>query len=210
MPELPTPAAARLPRARWLEPRAFAGLLLVLAAVVLGTRVVAAADDRTSVWSARHDLAVGAVVAADDLVPVRVRLDTTAPHYLSGATPIAGLVVTRPLTAGELLPAAAVAKHPAGEVRALTVDVSGGAGGLTRHAVVDVYVVPHGSRSDTKTPAADLEPVLRRVPVLRVGGDGRFGTGSTTSVTLQVPAEGVGAALAALADGDVHLVEVPA
>jgi hypothetical protein len=188
-----------------------AGLLLVLAAVALGTRVVAAADDRTSVWSVRHDLAVGAIVGADDLVPVRVRLETAAPHYLSGSTAVTGLVVTRPLAAGELLPATAVAKSRPAQVRALTVEVSGGtAAGLTRHAVVDVYVVPHASGGGATPQTGHLEAVLRRVPVLRVGGDGRFGTGATTSVTLQVPADGVGAALAALAAGDVHLVEVPA
>jgi len=48
------------------------------------------------------------------------------------------------------------------------------------------------------------------VPVLRIGADGAFGSGSTTSVTLQVPAPEVGGVLSALAGGEAQLVEVPA
>ena len=54
-----SPPAARLGRPRWRDARLLGGLLLVLLSVVLGARVLAAADDTVAVWSVTTDLAAG-------------------------------------------------------------------------------------------------------------------------------------------------------
>src|SRR5690242_19393518 len=70
-----TPAAARAVRPAWRDTRLWIGVALVAASIVLGARVMASADDMTSVWAARADLQPGATIDSSDLVAVRVRLD---------------------------------------------------------------------------------------------------------------------------------------
>src|SRR4051812_3672766 len=84
--EVPGPVPRRVRPPRWLDLRLVLGVLLVLGSVLLGARVVAAADATVPVWSAAGDLAAGTVLTADDLVPVDVRLDDVARSYLSTAT----------------------------------------------------------------------------------------------------------------------------
>ena len=62
------------------------GVLLVLVSVLLGARVVGAADSTVPVWAASGDLAAGTVLAAGDLVAVDVRLDDAAGRYLATST----------------------------------------------------------------------------------------------------------------------------
>ncbi len=62
----PTPRRVRPPR--WLD------LRLVLGSVLLGARVVTAADATGPVWAATGDLAAGTELTADDLVAVRTVL----------------------------------------------------------------------------------------------------------------------------------------
>lgn len=210
MTDLPVPAAARLPRPRWADPRFALGLVLVLASVVAGSRVVAAADDTVAVWAAGHDLAVGAPVAADDLVVAHVHLDGREASYLGARAQTTGLVTTRPLLRGELVAATAVGRTPPRTVRAVSVETEPAAlGGIDDDSVVDVYVVV--KQEESAAAPARLVPVLRSVPVLAVGDEGgRFSSGDAASVTLEVPEGAVGAFLAAVSQGTVHLVEVPA
>jgi hypothetical protein len=107
-----TPAAVRLRRTGWRDPRLWIGVLLVTASVVVGARLLAAADDTTAVWVAADDLGAGALVDAADLEVRRVRFADSADlaHYLPADQPApAGTVLTRGVGAGELLPAAALA-----------------------------------------------------------------------------------------------------
>ena len=53
----PTPRRVRPPR--WLDLRLVLGVLLVLGSVLLGARVVGAADATVPVWAAAGDLAAG-------------------------------------------------------------------------------------------------------------------------------------------------------
>lgn len=221
MPDLPAPAAARLPRPRWLDPRFAAGLLLVLVSVVAGSRVLAAADDTVAVWAAARGLAVGAPLDRTALVVAHVRLDGREPGYLAATADPAGLVATRPLAAGELVAAAGVGRGQPRTVRAVSVEAEpASVTGLRQHSVVDVYVVPDDTSSGAGTAATmgaeaagapGLAPVLRSVPVRRVGDSGgRFSSSGAVSVTLEVPEANVGSFLAAVSSGSVELVEVPA
>src|SRR5690606_25236861 len=85
------------------------GLLLVGASVAGVVAVVSAADTSTGVYTAREPLTQGQVVSADDLVVSNVRVGGAGSLYLlEGEIPPDGLVVTRPVAEGELVPASAV------------------------------------------------------------------------------------------------------
>ena len=90
------PARRHLPGGRDL--RLALGVVLVLASVVLGARLISAADDRTEVWALAGPLSAGTTLTAEDVVPVAVALEDLGPYVGSG-TDVEGRVLTR----GELL-----------------------------------------------------------------------------------------------------------
>jgi Flp pilus assembly protein CpaB len=195
------------------------GVLLVLTAVVVGARVVAAADDTERVWVATRELAAGTTLTADDVTTRAVRLDSTARAYLGaqGAAPD-GYLLTRPVGAGELIPAAAVAAPDRGAARRqVTVPVERFhyPGDLARGARVDVYVTPAASAGAAAAGAPGWpEPrlVLEAAVVADVEREsGRLGpTGSGVGVVLSVAPAEVADLVAAIQAGTVDLVRVPA
>ena len=62
VPPGPSPRRVRAPR--WLDLRLVLGVLLVLGSVLLGARVVGAADATVPVWAVAGDLAAGSEGAA--------------------------------------------------------------------------------------------------------------------------------------------------
>src|SRR3954471_7193921 len=100
----PGPVPRRVRPPRWLDLRLVLGVLLVLGSVLLGARVVFAADATVPVWAAAGDLAAGTVLTADDLVAVDVRLDDAADAYLATTATPGGRTLSRAVSAGELLP----------------------------------------------------------------------------------------------------------
>ena len=211
-PAPPSPPATRLATPRWRDVRLLMGLLLVLAAVVLGSRLLGSQGATVPVWSAARDLAAGAPLAPGDVERVDVRLGTAAAEYVSASDPLpAGLTVTRSVAEGELLPAGAVeAGTPPVETRlvTVTVDRSRLPGSLESGDRVDVYV-----SVDKETP--DLAPgttlVVEGVAVAEVVADGgRLGpAGSTVGVVLEVTPEQVRRLVAAAQAGTIALVRVP-
>ncbi|MGY4859718.1 hypothetical protein [Cryobacterium sp. AP23] len=136
------PKASASTRTRfWVDPRFALGLVLVVASIV-GVSVVVAGNDRTvAVYAARVPLAVGDDLDPADLVETRVSLGVAGTLYLSAARlPAEGLVVTRTITAGELIPAAAVGTHAGEAVTSIVLDLSGRlSAGLAAGSIVDVW-----------------------------------------------------------------------
>jgi hypothetical protein len=111
-----SPEPRRLAAPSWLDLRLVLGVLLVLAAVVLGAKVVSGARETYPTVAARRDLEAGTVLTAADLRLARVQLPGHGRGvYLARLKDVVGKQLTRPVSAGELLPSAAV-----GRVRALT------------------------------------------------------------------------------------------
>ena len=105
------PPALRGHRPAWRDPRLWIGIALVATSVVVGARVLAAADDTVQVWATASDLGAGQRVSADGLVAERVRF--ADPDALEGYFTVddelpADLELTRSVAAGELLPRRAV------------------------------------------------------------------------------------------------------
>ncbi|SDO16250.1 Chaperone for flagella basal body P-ring formation [Klenkia soli] len=181
-PEGPVPRRVRPPR--WLDLRLVLGVLLVLGSVLVGARVVTAADATVPVWAAAGDLAAGTVLRADDLVAVSVRLDDAAGGYLSTSTDPAGQVLGRTVLAGELVPRSAL--DPAsGQVQlALPVQAGYAPPGLVRGQVVDVYAVADPAAGATDV-SGDVSLVVGGATVQAVSDRGE-GVLSTSSTTIQV------------------------
>jgi hypothetical protein len=209
--ELPTPRAARLARPRWLDLRLIVGVLMVLISVVLGARLVATVDDTYEVWSVRDDLGTRTTLSAADLVSVPVNLGDGARGYLSASSSPVGRVLTRPLSRGELIPAAALKDAGTADLRRVVIEVDRvSTSGLRRGRVVDVYAVPT-MEPGTKAPAPP-RLVVGAVTVAAVSGEagGLSASGRTAGITLVLDSATVPALLAAQEQGRVVLVEVPA
>ena len=210
LPTLPMARAARLPKARWLDTRLLLGLLLVLVSVVLGARVIAAADHRTQVWAVSRDLGAATPLSADVLHVTTVNLDSTASRYLAASQNPVGLVLTRPLGRGELLPVSAVGRADNADRRRIVIEVDRtGVAGLAKGRVVDVYAV-----RDTTSGASPPPPVLvlRAVTVaedIRSAAGAFGGSGAQAGVALLVDTGQVPDLIDAVAHGTVYLVQVP-
>jgi hypothetical protein len=195
----PVPRRVRPPR--WLDLRLVLGVLLVLASVLLGARVVTAADATVPVWSAAGDLAAGTVLGADDLVAVQVRLDDVAGAYLATSTQPAGRVLGRAVRAGELLPRSVLEERTGLVQLALPVQAGYVPPGLARGQVVDVYAVADPAVGATGQTGGDVDLVVSAAPVQAVTGrgDGVLSSATTTvQVVVAVAAEDAAAVLGAV------------
>jgi hypothetical protein len=179
----PTPRRVRPPR--WLDLRLVLGVLLVLASVLLGARVVSEADATVPVWAVTQDLAAGTELSAEDLRAVDVRLDEAAGAYLSTETRPEGTTLARAVRDGELLPRSAL--EEAGELVQLALPVQAGyvPPGLERGQLVDVYGVADPAAGATAVADGSVTLVVRRAPVQALAG-GAEGVLSTPTSTVQV------------------------
>jgi SAF domain-containing protein len=196
LPDVTGPVPRRVRPPRWLDLRLVLGVLLVLGSVLLGARVMGAADATVPVWAAAGDLAAGTVLSADDLVVVDVRLDDAAGAYLSAATRPAGRPLSRAVGRGELLPRTAL-EAPAAMVQvALPVQAGYVPPGLQRGRLIDVYALDTaatgGSASAASAaagtaaaPGSGVTPVVTGAPVEAVSGRSQ-GVLSTPTTIVQV------------------------
>jgi hypothetical protein len=103
-----SPVSRRVRKPRWVDLRLVAGVVLVLGSLLIGARVIAAADHTERVWAAAHDLAPGIVLQPSDLQRVAVRLPGATDGYLPVSSAVAGQILNRQIDAGELLPRSAI------------------------------------------------------------------------------------------------------
>jgi hypothetical protein len=182
---LPGPTPRRIRPPRWLDLRLVLGVLLVLGSVLLGARVVGAADATVPVWAAAGDLAAGTELTAGDLRAVDVRLGDAAGSYLSTATQPDGRTLARAVRAGELLPGSAL-EEPAHFVQlALPVQSGYVPPGLERGQLVDVYAVADPAAGATGLADGSVTPVVRHAPVQAISGRSE-GVLSTPTTAIQV------------------------
>ena len=147
----------------------------------------------TSVWAASSDLVAGQTLTADDLEATRVRFDEAADHdrYLGVDDELpAALTLTRPLSAGELVPAAALGEQAADDTVSLSIAVAAEhvPTDLVRGSRVDVWVVGDRTVAQRRGGAA-AELVLGDVAVLDapVVSDA-FASATSRQLVLAVPA----------------------
>jgi hypothetical protein len=183
------------------------GVALILVSIVGVWLVVQAADRSTPVYLARTTLSVGDVVQDGDLTLAHVRLGDADTRYVTdGGIPQEGLVVTRTVLKGELIPQSAVATDAAVSVSPLvlgstsTLPESVEAGSL-----IDVW---SAQVQDDGTFAPPVVLVAGASVVRVVEQQGLVAAGGQ-DVEVLVPKGKVASVLAALAAGDAISV-VPA
>lgn len=179
----PTGEAPRLRKPSWKDPRLLIGLLLVLASTAGVVALLDSQNTTTEVYSARQDVAVGSPLTPDDVVAVPVRLGDAAGSYLSAGEQIPdGAVVTRLVTAGELIPTASLGRADALDRKpvGLTVEdpLPSGTGTGDR---VDVWVSLRTDTNSYEEPRLLLEAA--EVAELTVG---ESALGASTSTLVQV------------------------
>lgn len=211
MTELPSPQARRLRPPSWRDPRLLVGVLLVLGSVVLGSRVVAAADDTVAVWAAVGPLVAGDPVTPERLTAVDVRLGEASSAYLPAADPPPdGAVLLRPVGDGELLPRAALGSAEEIQRRAVGIPVAGALpDGVVKGALVDVWVSPPDPERAGEFGEPELLAAAAEVAGVATGGSGFAASGSTTVQVLLAEAELRAALRSLAADAEIALVLVP-
>lgn len=209
-PKAAVPPATRSRRPGWRNPRLLLGMLLVAGSVVLGARLLAAADDTVDVWAVARDLPAGATVDVADLKRRQIRFpdEETADGYLSSrdAVPV-GATLNRAVSAGELLPRSAFAQGAGPALVEVPVSVVSDdlPATVRQGSVVDVWVTPKVSAvGQTRAKAV---PVLTDVVVVAVPRTSdSLAPQTTRQVIVGVPAaraDDLGTALGGMSEGRV-------
>ena len=150
------------------------GLLIIS---LLAAILVAKEANRTVlVWATRSDLAPGVLITSDDVMPISALLPESAKNYLSASAQIIGGVVLRQISAGDLIPAAAISSSSASlneKLIPLTVDLTDMPLGLGRGDVIDIYAI---AKRDSKITTPEL--LAANVSVSQVLERNNSGVGS--------------------------------
>ena len=191
-----------------LDPRLLIGLVLVAGSVAGVVGVVSAADETVEVLAARDALAPGDRVRSADLETKNVRLDAVAGLYLApDDVPSTGLVVTRSVAEGELVPASAVGSVDGLRLTSVVLDVGGSlAASIGPATLVDVWAAQEGDAGEFGPPIAIVSgaTVVRLVEAESIVAGDR-----TTAIEVLVPKSKVARVLAAVANSDALSI-VPA
>ena len=209
---LPAPAALRLRRPTWRDPRLAFGLLLVAGSVALGTWAVADAGRTVAVYAAASTLTPGDAIGPQDLVAVDVRLDDLDLYYPVSADPPHGLVALRTVGERELLARSAAGSVTQLDYRSVAIPVTEALSSkVAEGSQVDLWLVaPQPSGLATvAAPAPELLADGLVVAELGEGGSGLLSGGAPT-VHVLVPSTDLPRVLAALGGGGaVAIVPVP-
>jgi hypothetical protein len=184
------------------------GVLLVVTSVLVGARVLSAADRTVEIWQANAELPTGSPLERDDVSIVRVHFDDddAAARYLAADAPFPeSVVLTRDVASGEMIPTEAVS--PASTTRVLeyplVVPAPGFPGNLEPGDRVEVWAAaPEGEQ-------APATLVLDEARVVMVSTADFATAASDRSVVVALPG-GVGPrqVMEALADRSVVLVRI--
>jgi len=189
-------------RARWRDLRLWLGLMLIVASMFAGAKVISSGTSTVTLWRAAKDLAIGTV---PEVEPVAVSLGGAATAYLA-ATSIPEGRMRYPIAAGALIPVNAVGAAIPVSTRLVTIPVEPMRMpvGLAAGDVVDVWAAP--ANPNESSPLAP-SPVLRNIRIATVDyeGDGLRGE---LPVVLDVTDAQVPQLIAA-ARGAISLVLVP-
>lgn len=193
-------------RARFtLDPRLIIGVVIVGASVAGVWAIVSAADETVPVFAASAALSPGDRIDAGDLETVRVRLDA-ATLYLD-SVPNEGLVVTRSVGEGELVPLSAIGSAAGLRLTSLVLSVDGQlAASIGAGSIVDVWAA---AESESGVFAAPTTIVAGATVVRLVQSQTIVGAGETTAVEVLVPRSKVARVLEAIANDDAVSI-VPA
>lgn len=152
------------------------GFGLLIISLLAATLIAKEANRTVLVWATKSELAPGALITNDDVMPVSALLPESAKNYLSASAQIIGGVVLRQISAGDLVPAAAISSSSDSlnaKLIPLTVDLTDMPLGLSRGDVIDIYAI---AKRDSKLTAPEL--LAANVSVSQVLERNNSGVGS--------------------------------
>ncbi len=208
-------------RRRWVDPRFAIGIVLVLVSVLGVVGLVNAANASVAALAARTTLTPGERVHASDLLPTSVRVGRTASLYLqSGDVPPAGIIVTRAVAAGELVPHSAVGSEAGTRLTSVVVSVNAAlAASITAGTRVDLWsarqaqdVDPDDTAPDNTDPGEQPARVgafaaptvlVSSAIVVRLVGQKNLVASNGASLELLIPKSATASLLDATANGAV-------
>ena len=185
----------------WFDPRFAIGLVLVVVSLVGVWLLVSGAERSIGVYAARAPLAVGDQVDASDFALTPVRFEDADNLYLTpDAFPVEGLLITRSIAAGELIPTAAVGTRAGGSVTSVVIEIDGKlAASIGPGAVVDIWSAREGDSGEYGPPSV----LVAEASVVRlVEATGIIAGGSGQEIEVLVPKDKVAAVLEAVANSD--------
>ena len=146
------------------------GLALLIIALSAASLISKEANRTVLVWASVGDLAPGQVITPTDITPASVLLAQTAKNYLSSSAQIVGTTVISKISAGDLIPVAAISTEVDSldkRLVPLTVEITDLPIALVRGDVIDIYAIAKKDSNSIITPellAADVsvEQVLER------------------------------------------------
>lgn len=195
-------------RRRYVDARLIVGLLLVTASIMAVVGIVTAADEGEDVLVAPRLLTAGQVLHADELEVRRVALGLERHGYLSpNDVPVEGVVVTRTIGAGELVPASAVGDARGPSSTTVVVALSTALGATVRPGdSLDLWSSPALEAGRFGPPAV----IASGTQLVRtVSAEGIVSGTEVERVELLVPRRDVARILHALANADA-LSAIPA
>lgn len=182
-----------------LDPRLLIGIVLVAASAVGTWGLVTSLDDGRDAAVARVTLTPGVVVSADEVRSESVRLGVTDEHYLSPEDLAdGGLVTTRTIGAGELIPRSAVADEASTDLATVVVQSRGALPSTTGPgSIVDVWTARPAERDTFEPPVV----LVAGAEVVALTESDSMLASSGATVELLVPRAKVAAVLEAITVG---------
>lgn len=146
------------------------GLALFIIALTAASLISKEANRTVLVWASTGELAPGQIIAQSDLTPASVLLAQSAKNYFSSSAQIVGTTVLTKISAGDLIPVAAISNEvDANNQRLvpLTIEISDLPIALSRGDVIDIYAIAKTNAKESIAPtllasAVSVEQVLER------------------------------------------------
>jgi hypothetical protein len=146
------------------------GFALFIIALTAANLISKEANRTVLVWATTGELAPGQIIQESDITPASVLLAQSAKNYLSASAEIVGTTVLTKISAGDLIPVAAIG---VGENLVnqrfvpLTIEISDLPISLVRGDLVDLYAISKSSAKEVNAPALlasaiTVEQVLER------------------------------------------------
>lgn len=146
------------------------GLALLIIALSAASLISKEANRTVLVWASVGDLAPGQVIMPTDITPASVILAQTAKNYLSSSAQIVGTTVISKMSAGDLIPVAAISTEIDSlnkRLVPLTAEITDLPIALVRGDVIDIYAIAKKDSNSIMTPellaaGVSVEQVLER------------------------------------------------
>lgn len=185
------------PHGFWADARFFLGIALIAASVGGVWFLVNASRTTVPVYAAAHTIVEGELISTGGLRIVDVALGASQDAYLPAGELSPGVVATRTIAAGELVPAAAVGDAEAARTTTVVirsaVDVPAA---VVAGSVVEVWSAPRTEQGRYGTPSI----LVADATVVAVSRDDSMIGGGAASLEVVIPRADVADALGAIAD----------